>query len=225
MEEKRWFLLSEGQVLGPFSQEDVAAQASSHKSPLVWGKGQSEWMTLEKWSKLAGEIAESVSKPRGPDRVWKVRVSGQEMPPMDHDQMMELLKKQTDYNEVQIWTEGYSEWKDIFQIHKIMDELGVSRRQHPRVPMMGALQCEGVTNTFTAQALSIGAGGLGITGASDVKIGEKLKTILKSPNLAAPIHSTCEVVYVGPDGYAGLKFVTVQAEAEAVILEYVKKFQ
>jgi hypothetical protein len=224
MEEKRWFLLHEGQVIGPFAQAEVESHAASLKSPLVWGKGPSEWMTLEKWSKVASEIVAGTQKPRASDRVWKVRVAGQEMAAMEYDQMIEALKKQTDHSDVQIWTEGYSEWKDIFQIHKIMDELGVSRRQYPRVPLMGTVQCEGVTNTFTAQAQSIGAGGLGVTGVPDIKIGEKLKTILKSPNLPAAVHSTCEVVYVGSDGYAGLKFVTIQAEAQAGIVEYVKKF-
>jgi hypothetical protein len=225
MDEKRWFLLHEGQVVGPFAQAEVESQAATYKNPLVWGKGQSEWMTLEKWAKVASDIVTGAQKPKTSDRVWKIRIAGQEMQPMDHDQMIEALRKQTDYTEVQIWTEGYSEWKDIYQIHKIMDELGVSRRQHPRVPIMGTLQCEAVTGTFTAQAQSIGAGGLGVTGVpADIKIGEKLKTILKSPNLPAPVHSTCEVVYIGQDGYAGMKFVTIQAEAQAGIVEYVKKF-
>lgn len=224
MEEKRWFLLSDGQVVGPFAQAEVESQAASLKNPLVWGKGQSEWMSLDRWAKVATEISAGTHRPRNSDRVWKIRVAGQEMQPMDHDQMIEALRKQTDYTEVQIWTEGYGEWKDIFQIHKIMDELGVSRRQHPRVPIMGTLQCEGVTGNFMAQAQSIGAGGLGVTGVPDIKIGEKLKTILKSPNLPAPVHSTCEVVYIGQDGYAGMKFVTIQAEAQAGIVEYVKKF-
>jgi len=224
MDEKRWFLLHEGQVTGPFAVSDVATEASSLKSPMVWGRGQSEWVSLEKWTKSAKDDVGQAAKSKGSDRIWKVRASQQEMAPMDHDQMIDYLKKQTDYAEIQIWTEGYSEWKDIYQIHKIMDELGVSRRAHPRVPIMGTLQCEGTSNTFTAKALSISEGGLGVTEASEVKIGEKFKTILKSPNLPAAVHSTCEVVYVAEGGYAGMKFVTIQAEAVAGIIEYVKKF-
>lgn len=225
MDEKRWFLLNEGQVTGPYSVDEVETQAATLKTPMVWGRGQNEWVSLDKWTKMAKDEA-SLAKTSGKssDRIWKVRVSHQEMKPMDHDQMIDFLKKQTDYGEIQIWTEGYTEWKDIYQIHKIMDELGVSRRAHPRVPIMGTLQCEGTTNTFTARALSISEGGLGVTEALDVKIGEKFKTILKSANLPASVHATCEVVYVADEGYAGMKFVTIQAEAVAGIIEYVKKF-
>jgi hypothetical protein len=143
---------------------------------------------------------------------------------MQHDEMIEFLKTQKDYGEIQIWTEGYTEWKDIYQIHKIMDELGVSRRSHPRVPIMGTLTCEGATGNITARALSISEGGLGVTEAANVKIGERFKTILKSPNLYAPIHSTVEVVYVGHDGYAGMKFASIHPESKSAIIEYVRKF-
>jgi hypothetical protein len=221
--DKKWFILHEGQVTGPFTVEEVEGQVTILDKPMVWGRGQKEWVSVDKWSKMSKE--EVIGEPSsGGDRIWKIRVGQIETKPMSHDQMIEYLKKQTDYSKVQIWTEGYNEWKDIYQIHKIMDELGVSRRQHPRVPIMGTLQCEGTSNTFMARALSISEGGLGVVEAPEVKIGEKLRTILKSANLPAPVQATCEVVYVGSDGYAGLKFVSIQAEAVATIISYVKKF-
>lgn len=143
---------------------------------------------------------------------------------MAHDAMIEYLKTMKDYSEIQIWTDGYTEWKDIYQIHKIMDELGVSRRQHPRVPIMGTVMCEGATGNFQARALSISEGGMGITEAAQVKIGEKFKLSLKSPNLYTPIHATADVVYVGGDGYAGLRFVGLQSESKSAVIEYIKKF-
>jgi hypothetical protein len=225
MADRKWFLLSEGQVTGPYSKEDVESRLTLASSPLIWGRGQNEWVPADRWNQVLRDLDSADRKARsGPDRTWKIRSGGQELKPMTHDQMIDYLKTQKDYAEIQIWTEGYTDWKDIYQIHKIMDELGVSRRQHPRVPIMGTLTCEGATGNYTARVLSISEGGLGITEAPSVKIGEKFKTVLKSPNLYAPINSTAEVVYVGTEGYAGLKFVSLHPESKSAIIEYVKKF-
>jgi hypothetical protein len=225
MTDVKWFLLNEGHVTGPFSKEDVASRLTSGSPVLIWGRGQTDWVPQDRWNQLLKEIDTTDRKGKAHlDRLWKIRVAGQELKPMTHDRMMDFLKTQKDYGEIQIWTDGYTDWKDIYQIHKIMDELGVSRRQHPRVPIMGNLHCEGATGTMNARILSISEGGLGITDASSVKIGEKFKITLKSPNLYAPIHATAEVVYVGTDTYAGMKFVGLHPESKSAIIEYVKKF-
>lgn len=217
--------MNDGQVSGPFSQEDVESRLTLSTNPMIWGRGQAEWVPGDRWNQVLRDADSNERKAKaGSERFWKVRVGEQELKPMNHDQMIEFLKTQKDYGEIQIWTEGYTEWKDIYQIHKIMDELGVSRRQHPRVPIMGSLSCEGATGTMTARVLSISEGGLGVTDVPEVKIGEKFKTILKSPNLYAPIHSTAEVVYVGSDNYAGMKFISLHPESKSAIIEYVKKF-
>jgi hypothetical protein len=226
MSQSKWFLLIDGQVSGPFTKEEVDSRLTLGSNPLIWGRGQTEWVPSDRWNQVLRDHDSANRKNRnaGLDRMWKIRVAGQELRSMNHDQMIDFLRTQKDYGEIQIWTEGYTEWKDIYQIHKIMDELGVSRRQHPRVPIMGTLACEGATGSLTARILSISEGGLGVTEAPEVKIGEKFKTILKSPNLYTPIHSTAEVVYVGQDGYAGLKFISLHPESKSAIIEYVKKF-
>ncbi len=225
MTDSKWFLLTEGLVTGPFSKDDVETRLTISSNPLIWGRGQQEWMGPDRWKQHLKDADSQAIKAKGnSDRMWKIRVAGQELRPMNHDQMIDFLRTQKDYSEIQIWTEGYTDWKDIYQIHKIMDELGVSRRQHPRVPIMGSLTCEGATGNLTARVLSVSEGGLGVTDAPQMKIGEKFKTILKSPNLYTPIHSTVEVVYIGGDGYAGMKFVSLHPESKSAIIEYVRKF-
>lgn len=226
MSDRKWFLFADGQVSGPFSQDDIPSRANLLINPLVWGRGSTEWVPMVRWDKTVKDLNTLDNKPKaGSDRLWKIKNAGVEFKPMAHDQMIEYLKTLKDHDLIQIWTEGYSEWKDIYQIHKIMDELGVSRRQHPRVPIMGTLTCEGPsTGTFNARVLSISEGGLGMTDSPDVKIGEKFKTVLKSPNLYAPIHSMAEVVYVGSDNYAGLKFIGLLPESKSAVIEYVRKF-
>jgi hypothetical protein len=223
---RHWFILNDGKVTGPFTKAEIDVQASNFVSPLIWGRGQSEWVNPSRWHRLLTESEETHRQQKiQAERQWKVSVAGEELAPMNQQQMMELLKTKSDLSEVLIWTEGYSEWKEIYQIHKIMDELGVSRRQHPRVPIMGTLTCEGASGSFEARVLSVSEGGLGVTDTPPIKIGEKIKTILKSPNLFAPIHATAEIVYLGNDGYAGLKFIGLHSESKSALIEYVKKFQ
>jgi hypothetical protein len=227
--DSKWFVMKNGQILGPYSQSEVEAQAKEPKV-LIWGKGAPEWMDLAKWKKVLAN-PESVYGLKGAaapisaaNRMWKIRLSGEEQKPMNQTQMMEFLKTHDDHSEIQLWTEGYTDWKDIYQIHAIMDEMGVSRRKHPRVPIMGTLACEGASAAFIARVLSISEGGLGITETGVIKIGEKFKGVLKSPNLKNLVTSNYEVVYMGHDGYAGLKFVGIDSESKAMIIEYIKKF-
>ena len=226
MEERKYFILNDGRVHGPYKKDDVESTLGSFSGPLIWGRGQSEWLPPEKWNRQVKDFeANDLKAKKLNERTWKIKTPNGEMPPMSHDEMLEFLRQRTDYGDILLWTEGYNEWKEIYQIHKVMDELGVSRRAHPRVPIMGTLTCEGASGNFTCRVLSISEGGLGITEAPDVKIGEKFKTILKSPNLFAPVHSTIEVVYIGNDGYAGLKFTSIHSENKGQIIEYIKKFQ
>ncbi len=225
MDDKKWFLLLDGTITGPHPQADADRRASQNPGYLIWGRGHSDWFPVEKWKKTVSDQEAIAARAKSKaDRLWRIRIAGTELNPMGHDQMIEYLKTKNDLSEVKIWTEGYNEWKDIFQIHKVMDELGVSRRKHPRVPIMGQVTAEDPTGNFVVKALSIGEGGLGVTDAQRMKIGDRYKLNLKSPNLYNQINASIEVVYVGNDGYAGLKFTAIHSESKSSIIEYVKKF-
>jgi|GEM_PF-559915 len=222
---KKWFLLIEGQVSGPHSTEVITAKTQSTPTSLVWGRGLPEWVNPLKWQKFEREMDSAILQQKNQnERMWRLKIQTQEYEAMNMSQLLSFLKTQTDFAEIYVWTEGYSEWKEVFQIHRIMDELGVPRRKHPRVPIAGDVQCEGATGAFTARALTISEGGLGISQCPNIKIGEKLKLVIKSPNLFMPIHATAEVVYSSGDSYVGLRFMGLQEESKSAIIEYVKKF-
>lgn len=225
MESRKWFILSQDKVHGPFEKDAVETQARQHVNALIWGRGQNDWVSFEAWEKALLDFESTSSRNRAQvEREWHVRNGGQEFKPMQYAQMIEYLKTVPDFKEVLIWTEGYAEWKEIYQIHKILDDLGVSRRRHPRVPVMGAVELETPQGNLMARALSISEGGLGITDSPPVKIGDRFKLTIKSANLYGPVHATAEIVFVGSDGYSGLKFVGLPTESKGAIIEYVKKF-
>lgn len=225
MDGRKWFILANEQVRGPYDRDGLDAALNQVTNPLIWGRGQSDWLTPEQFEKMLIDLESTVNRQRlQNEREWRLRLGDQELRPMFYAQMIDYLKNQADLSQFLIWTEGYNEWKEIYQIHKIMDDLGVSRRRHPRVPIMGTIEAEGTKGRFSARALSISEGGLGVTEAPQTHIGDQYKVILKSPNLFAPLHATIEVVFAGHDGYVGMKFTGLPSESRSAIIEYVKKF-
>jgi hypothetical protein len=225
LEQKRWFLLQEGQVTGPYGDQEIQKRVDDAKAPLVWGRGQSEWLTPDRWRTTLKALIDEQALEQQKSRQWKMRVNNKELTPMTLDELIEQLKDYTDLSPVRIWTDGFDDWKEVFQVRKIMDELGISRRSHPRVPMMGHLKAMAEFGELNAKIISISEGGVGVNSAKGVQIGEKFSTVLDSPNLFMNITCIMEVVYVGADGYAGMRFLGLPSEARSAIIEYVKKFQ
>ncbi len=225
----QYFALVDGIVKGPFQKDEISSLSTSWPQMQVWGQGLPEWISMDRWNRHLNEEAttgtSSLSSRPSDDRKWKLKIDDHETENLTYEQMVDVLKTRDDVEQILVWTEGYTDWRQIFQIHQIADDLGISRRKHPRVPIMGSLHCEGVSGKFDLKALSISEGGLGASEGAQCRIGDRLKVILKSPNLYAPIHASAEVVYVAPNGYVGMKFVGIQVESKSSIIEYVRKFQ
>ncbi|AHZ84491.1 PilZ domain-containing protein [Bdellovibrio bacteriovorus] len=224
MNPKNWFVLTDGQVNGPFDVQEVESRVASAKEAQIWGRGQSEWMTPTKWRQAVKDSSQVAVAANEPEGLWKVRVEGKDHPPMKYSALISFLKGMTDYSTVDVCSDNSNVWKEIYSIPRIVDDLGISRRSHPRVPMVGTLACESPKGEFSCRVISISEGGLGVNDAQNLQIGERFKGTLTSPNLFVTINTTCEVVYVGNDGYAGLRFVGLPEEFKSSIIEYVRKF-
>ncbi len=225
MENKRWFLLLEGQVTGPYSDEEIQNRIDNAKDSLIWGRGQSEWLGPDRWRTATKALIDQLALEQQSSRQWKMRVDHKELTPMTLEELIEQLKDYTDLSPVRVWTDGFDDWKEVFQVRKIMDELGISRRSHSRVPIMGSLKATAGLGELNAKIISISEGGIGVNSAKGLQIGEKFPAALGSPNLFMNITCNMEVVYVGADGYAGMRFLGLPSEARSAIIEYVKKFQ
>ncbi|HEX7673387.1 MAG TPA: PilZ domain-containing protein [Bdellovibrio sp.] len=219
---KIWFILNEGQVTGPFDQDEVDSKVANLPNAQIWGRGHAEWMTQAKWHSALKESSSFRSEP-DPQLLWKIRIDLNEKSPMKYTDLLAYLKNLQDFSNVDL-SFGNSGWKEIFSFQKVVDDLGISRRSHPRVPIVGTLQCEGAKGSFSCRVISISEGGLGVNDAQNLQIGDRFNGTLTSPNLYVTIDSVCEVVYVGADGYAGLRFVGLTEEFKSSIIEYVNKF-
>lgn len=225
---KKWFLLQLGQVQGPYTVEEtqeLIEKAENQKELLVWGRGLAEWLSPFEWKLSLTQGGSAVSEVVAIEQpVWRYRDPVQEFGPYTYTELIEQLKKRTDFGGVYLIGEGFDEWRDIFSVQKVISELGITRRTHARVPIMGILRFTS-KEAPALRVVSISEGGLGVTEVIDLKISEKFNGVLSSPHLFQEVDCTCEVVYLGAEGYAGLRFISMTSEAQAAVIEYVNKFK
>jgi hypothetical protein len=223
---KIWFILNEGQVTGPFEPDEVESQIASFKEPSIWGRGQGEWETPSKWRAKIKDLPPTTPA-ADQSKVWMTRIEGKvSKDALKYTDMITHLKKMTDLSQVDISTDMGKTWKEVYALQQVVDDLGISRRSHPRVPIVGTLEFEPSETAapIKCRVISISEGGLGINDAEALQIGQKFFATLTSPNLYQTITTSCEVVYMGNDGYAGLRFVGLPEEFKSSVIEYVRKF-
>lgn len=219
--------MSEGQTVGPFDPEEVEQKIPTLTDPQIWGRGHTEWMTPARWRQVlreAGHMTARSHSPEQPQGLWRVRVHGEEKNPLRYHELVTFLKTFNDLSPVDILPEAGDGWKEVYAIPRLVEELGISRRSHPRVPLVGTLTFEIPQGEASCRVISISEGGIGINDAHGLQIGSQFPGTLSSPNLYVTITADFEVVYVGKDGYAGLRFINLPEEFKSSVIEYVNKF-
>lgn len=245
--EKIWFLQYQGRVDGPFNserlQESLQAIGDSQlDKTLIWKRGFTEWMKASKWSPEEELTAASFAMPHTPvyatdakiksvaqaiseDAFHRVQVNFIDQPLMSKAELLTLISKQADVAAIAIQDPKSKEWKEVYAFPEFVERLGLTRRDHPRVPILA--QFSGSSNKnphLSARVITISEGGLGFTDNFELKIGDWIEGQLTSPHFFQPISLQAEVIYSGLDGYVGFKFSQVTDEAKSAIIEYVKKF-
>jgi len=213
-----------GQVEGPLDENQIEHEIPLSQDPLIWGKGLSDWLTPDQW-KMENQNIKTADQEVQRRSMWKWKLDGNEHGPFLYKDLVQNLKSITDTSRVLLWNDSYSEWKDIFSVPSLIEELGVGRREHPRVPIMGTIQIESPQGNLNARVVSISEGGLGLNGPQKFTEGERFKATFSSPNLyIKSINCICEVVFSSHDNETGVRFIQIQTEAKSAIIEYVKKF-
>lgn len=225
-QDKIWFILNDGQTTGPFEVNEVDSQLSSLKDPQIWGKGQSEWMTPQRWKRSLKEAGLALPTSTDPTEkgLWRWRDLRVEQTALSYKDLLEKLRGMSSYSHIEVMPETAQQWREVFAMPRLVEDLGISRRTAPRVPIMGTLDFEIEAQEYSCRVISISEGGLGLNDAKDLHIGMQFQGILTSASLFIKITSLFEVVYVSNDGYVGLRFVDLPDEFKNSVIEYVNKF-
>lgn len=224
-----WFVYSNDVVSGPFDTQKVQEQLSLgnfNASSFIWWKGQREWMPIQLWETQLKQILKNEGeKTQAP--VWYLDTNGTPVGPLTQNEMLAHLRGLQNLGRVRLWTVGMNKWTNLFELHEIMDQLGMSRRENARAPLMGTVAVSRLSEDsqpILARAASISVAGIGINEAHGLTKGETVQLVLKSPEFPHPIRLQAMAVYVTPQGYAGLKFTAAHPETQSLLFDYVKRF-
>ncbi len=225
-----WFLFANDVVTGPFTTDEVSVKLESGvitPHAFIWWKGQREWIQLTVWRQQLPAILQAVNLHSQQNSIWYIEMDGSRLGPITQTELVGHLKSLRDISKAKLWAVGMPAWADIFELHDVMDLIGLSRRESERAPLMGTVTVSRSNDdprSFTLRAGSISTGGLGMSGSHDLRRGDRISLVVKSSELAAPLHVNAEVLYVTSKNFVGVKFLHLQAEMLSFIMDYVRRF-
>lgn len=227
MSEKKWFVLIDEKVQGPYRVADVLKEVErgNWTGSRFWAKGKPHWMILSQFQSEVEKERSGKNQPHHEEPQWYMLADGVEQGPLTYTKLLDSLKNKPNYKNIQVSSEPTKEWREVYQVDALMEKLGVNRRTHPRVPIDGILVVQdGFLKGKQATLTTLSQGGVGAKDIKGFSIGEKFKGSFSSPSIPVPIYFQAEVVFMSPQGTLGLKFLNVSTESLAQIIAYVKQF-
>ena len=223
-----WFVFEKDLVLGPYSSAEVKTalrEGSITRQAMVWSTLTGEkWIKASLWETESQNFKKREKQPTDL-RLWHYAIGGQSFGPFPRKKFLEEIKAITQKDKLLVWTKGMGSWASIYEFSELLDEVGISRRQHPRADVSGSVVIRSASKVVLGKLLMISQGGCGVMGVNDIKAGENVTIDIKSSVFADTIRTEAHVRYVTETGYVGLKFSPLQIEALSEIIDYVKQVQ
>ena len=223
----KWFVFHKGEVSGPMSTQNIEDGLRSKRwsqDSLVWWRGQKDWVSVAIWKSQLDTIQNKVT-PQYRHRAWYIAVGGEQSGPLSENDLITQLSKNKNLSAVQVWTEGMNGWEFVFNCQEIADKIGLSRRVHTRVSIVGSVWMhdhpEASQDPYELETIS--EGGIGIRKGPKAQIGDHYKMTIKSPFLANPIRVEAKVVYSSLHGDLGFSFQMLSMESKSLVMDYIRR--
>jgi hypothetical protein len=219
---KKWFVLANEEVTGPFdTNETRQIIAALSNNPRIWWKGAKEWVSANEWQHTLPTLESGQEE----ELLWYIELQGRKrQEPITYNQLIATLKEVKDLGQVRVWHEGMLRWDSVFVIDTILHDLGVSRRQHVRLPINGIVTVETQDHAIrVGKPNTISEGGISFSGVEHVSIGQICKLSLDSSKLQRSVRASIEIIYVTKDGQCGAKFANIDSESLTAIVSYIRK--
>ena len=222
MVDVRWFVCLKGEVKGPFSSQEVEKfQDESEGTIFVWWKGQTEWIPFSVWQReykdtdIYGQYQQS----------WSLRKEDVDLGTMTYDELVHALSSHNkELPKFMVKRASEENWSPVFEIEELIETLNLSRRMHPRAPLMGVAKLSDGAITIKARLSTISERGFGIVIEGDIEVGKEYWVEIESPNLNQKVMLAAQTIYSDQDGHVGAVFVGIDAVSRATIIEFVNKF-
>lgn len=223
-----WFVFEKDEVQGPFSSAELKnciREGQVSRQAMVWGSLlESRWIKASVWE-TESQNYKKRERPATDLRLWHYAVGGQSFGPFPRKKFLEEVRRAGTMDQVLVWTKGMVTWAPIFEFVEFLDELGISRRQHPRAEISGTVVIRSSRQVTLGKLMMISQGGCGVSGVTEVRPGEIVTLDIKSQAFSDTIRTDAEVRYVSETGVVGFKFTQLQIESLSEIIDYVKRVQ
>jgi hypothetical protein len=223
--EKIWFIYEGDFISGPFTTRTVMEYLTSgkiHFRSKIWWRGQRDWMLVSEWHKNADAFEKNIHSSE--EAIWYAEKEGSTHGPVAKSQLIDLLSSLTNLSKIRIWKKGQEKWATIYQYADLSEELGITRRKHPRAPILGDVIIEKKGINVSAKLSTISIGGIGVLNVFGFNPGDEVQISIRSPLLILPIHAVAKVKHANSTGYSGFEFTGLAADLQTTIQEYVKQF-
>lgn len=226
-----WFVFQKNSILGPFSTDEVKTQISGGKiteDSFIWWKGEKDWVSIDNWQKDYPAIIKKLEAHFKVD--WKIRDENHETPFMSFDDCLQHLKLLPLKNTIYICkqtNDGIDRWESIFSNTVFLNALEMTRRKHPRVPIVATAKVSKRESKFSylVKVNTIGQGGMGVAGlGKNFPTGTTVELRLESPSLASAVIAEGRILYITKEGMSGIEFTVMNSESEACLIEYINQF-
>ena len=222
--DKIWFVYDKSLVSGPYTTTSLRDKLSAGElktKSKVWWKGQRDWIDLADWIDNHADYESRINN--GEEAVWYALKNGHHIGPSTKQELIGILSDLNNLNKIRVWKRGQEKWATVYQFNDISDELGITKRRHPRAPIIGEVILSQSGRQNSHIAASISEGGLGITGNSFLKVGTEIKLMLRSPLLVNAVSATAIVRHIS-DTYTGMEYLEIDDKFKEMISEYVAQF-
>lgn len=223
-----WFVHHDEKILGPFTTDKILKDLKDGEisyGAYIWSKGQVEWVAVSDWERNLDKMSAMTDSD---GKKWKIRTPKGTVEDLDFNQVVGELKELESLQMVAVANQDSNNWIPVFSSYPFMEALNLSRRNFLRAPLMGLAKITRDASRFSyvVKTATIGQGGIGVYGLGpNFEPGTQVTLKVESEDLGTSINVNGTVVYNTDQGFVGIRFGEVQAESNAIILDYMKRFQ
>jgi hypothetical protein len=219
----QWFLNNDEDISGPFSTEDIQKQIETGlpKDCFIWGKAQKDWITVRQWSASLPTLLHTSDK-KLTSLKWHMAREGKSEGPYAREDLLHMLSNLSSLEGVMLWNKEMTGWVSVFDLHELMEEIGVDRRHTPRAKIRGTVKVTSGDISSIGQIQTLSEGGLGIIGLENGFPGQELQVEIRAAALGGPIRAKAEIKYVTKSGFTGLHFTQISMEAKSTLIDYIR---